>query len=41
MARDPVADKWIVNVAAVEGQFSRRQKNARHKLLKNCRPVEW
>lgn len=33
MARDPLADKWIVNVAAVEGQFSRRQKDARHPHL--------
>ena len=33
MARDVLADKWIVNVAAVEGQFSRRQKDARHPHL--------
>ncbi len=33
MARDALADKWIVNVAAVEGQFSRRQKDARHPHL--------
>lgn len=33
MARDALADKWIVNVAAVEGQFSRRQKNDRHPHL--------
>ncbi len=33
MARDALADKWIVNVSAVEGQFSRRQKNDRHPHL--------
>ena len=33
MARDAVADKWIVNVAAVEGQFSRQQKDGRHPHL--------
>lgn len=33
MARDALADKWIVNVAAVEGQFSRRQKDDRHPHL--------
>ncbi len=33
MARDALADKWIVNVAAVEGQFSRRRKDARHPHL--------
>lgn len=33
MARDALADKWIVNVTAVEGQFSRRQKDARHPHL--------
>lgn len=33
MARDALADKWIVNVSAVEGQFSRRHKNDRHPHL--------
>lgn len=33
MARHPLADKWIVNVSAVEGQFSRRQKDGRHPHL--------
>ena len=33
MTRDAVADKWIVNVAAVEGQFSRGQKDGRHPHL--------
>ncbi|HEU4533449.1 MAG TPA: SDR family NAD(P)-dependent oxidoreductase, partial [Polyangiaceae bacterium] len=33
MARDALAAKWVVNVAAVEGQFSRRQKDDRHPHL--------
>jgi len=33
MARDVMADKWIVNVTAVEGQFSRRHKDGRHPHL--------
>ncbi|HEU4537312.1 MAG TPA: oxidoreductase, partial [Polyangiaceae bacterium] len=33
MARDALAAKWVVNVAAVEGQFSRRHKDDRHPHL--------
>ncbi|MCE9579847.1 MAG: SDR family oxidoreductase, partial [Deltaproteobacteria bacterium] len=33
MNRDPLADKWVVNVTAVEGQFARAQKSGRHPHL--------
>ncbi len=33
MSRDVLADKWVVHVTAVEGQFSRKSKDGRHPHL--------
>jgi NAD(P)-dependent dehydrogenase (short-subunit alcohol dehydrogenase family) len=33
MAREALADKWVINVTAVEGQYSRRHKDGRHPHL--------